>query len=196
MMSLAKGYVALLLHAHLPFVRHPDYDNFIEERWLFEAISETYIPLLEVLDKLDSENTDYRLTMSITSTLLTMLSDRLLLEKYEAYLSKLIVLAEREIARTEKTPEFNRLAIMYHDKFSSDLRLFTEKYGHNLVKAFKRHQDDKKLEIMACTATHGFLPLLNHPPQCLDAQIKTGIDSYISFFGKRQIGRASCRERV
>ena len=40
------GYVALHLHAHLPFVRHPEYDEFLEEDWLYEAISETYLPLL------------------------------------------------------------------------------------------------------------------------------------------------------
>jgi 1,4-alpha-glucan branching enzyme len=40
-MDLIKGYVALVLHAHLPYVRHPDQDNMLEERWLFEAISET-----------------------------------------------------------------------------------------------------------------------------------------------------------
>lgn len=188
MMNLAKGYVALLLHAHLPFVRHPDYDNFIEERWLFEAISETYIPLMEVFDRLDSESIDYRLTMSITPTLLTMLSDKLLMEKYEAYLAKLISLTEKEIARTEKLPEFNQLAIMYHEKYNNDLRLFTGKYGRNLAGAFKRHQDNQKLEIIACTATHGFLPLLNQPGQSLNAQVEIGVESYISFFGRKPNG--------
>ena len=39
-----KGYLALVLHAHLPFVRHPEENYFLEENWLFEAITETYIP--------------------------------------------------------------------------------------------------------------------------------------------------------
>ena len=42
---MRKGYLALVLHAHLPFVRHPEYPEFLEEDWLFEAISETYVPL-------------------------------------------------------------------------------------------------------------------------------------------------------
>ena len=41
-----KGYLSFVLHAHLPYVRHPESEEYIEERWLFEAISETYIPLL------------------------------------------------------------------------------------------------------------------------------------------------------
>ena len=43
------GYLALVLHAHLPYVRHPEYPEFLEEDWLYEAITETYLPLLAVL---------------------------------------------------------------------------------------------------------------------------------------------------
>ena len=35
-----QGYLSLVLHAHLPFVRHPEHDKFLEESWLFEAITE------------------------------------------------------------------------------------------------------------------------------------------------------------
>ena len=34
---MKQGYWMLVLHAHLPFVKHPDYDYFLEENWLFEA---------------------------------------------------------------------------------------------------------------------------------------------------------------
>ena len=47
-----KGYHALVLHAHLPFVRHPEHEFFLEEDWLFEAITETYLPLLERFENL------------------------------------------------------------------------------------------------------------------------------------------------
>ena len=43
---MEKGYLSLVLHAHLPYVRHPEYASFLEEDWLFEAITETYVPLL------------------------------------------------------------------------------------------------------------------------------------------------------
>ena len=44
--------VNLVLHAHLPYVRHLEYPRFLEEDWLFEALHETYIPLLRVLEDL------------------------------------------------------------------------------------------------------------------------------------------------
>jgi 1,4-alpha-glucan branching enzyme len=48
---MEQGLLAIILHAHLPFVRHSEYPEFLEEDWLFEAISETYIPVLQVLER-------------------------------------------------------------------------------------------------------------------------------------------------
>ena len=43
--NMPIGYSGVVLHAHLPYVRHPEYDYFLEEHWLFEAITETYVPI-------------------------------------------------------------------------------------------------------------------------------------------------------
>ena len=61
-----KGYLALVLHAHLPFVRHPEENFFLEENWLYEAITETYIPLLDVFERLTRDGVTFRITMSMT----------------------------------------------------------------------------------------------------------------------------------
>ena len=63
---MLKGYVAIVLHAHLPFVRHPEYEDFLEERWLYEAITETYLPLLDVFERLAREGARFRATMTMT----------------------------------------------------------------------------------------------------------------------------------
>ena len=49
-----NGYLSFVLHAHLPYVRHPEHKEFLEEDWLYEAITETYIPLLEMFENLTS----------------------------------------------------------------------------------------------------------------------------------------------
>ena len=41
-MNKNTGYVSFILHAHLPFIHHPESEDYLEEQWLFEAISETY----------------------------------------------------------------------------------------------------------------------------------------------------------
>ena len=55
-----KGYVSFVLHAHLPFIHHPESDDYLEESWLYEAISETYIPLLHNFQKLVDEGVKFR----------------------------------------------------------------------------------------------------------------------------------------
>ena len=69
---MARGRVALVLHAHLPFVRHPEQPTSLEERWLFEAITETYVPLLDMVEGLERDAVPGRFTMSLSPTLLAM----------------------------------------------------------------------------------------------------------------------------
>ena len=108
--------MCLVLHAHLPFVRHPEYDDFLEEDWFYEAITETYIPLLEVFEELERDGVDWRMTMSVTPTLAAMLSDPLLQYRYVRHIDNLIALTGKELERTRWQPEFNHLARMYHEQ--------------------------------------------------------------------------------
>ena len=85
-----KGYLSFVLHAHLPFVHHPEDDSLLEESWLFEAISETYIPLLKMFKKLEEENVKYMITMTMTPPLLSMLDNELLKKRYIIYLKERI----------------------------------------------------------------------------------------------------------
>ena len=62
------GHLALILHAHLPFVRHPEHEHFLEEDWFFEAMTESYIPLLRMMQRLIDERVGFKLTMSITES--------------------------------------------------------------------------------------------------------------------------------
>src|SRR6266403_1091649 len=107
---MRKGYLSLLLHAHLPFVRHPEYPEFLEEDWLYEAITETYVPLWQVFEGLVRDGVPFRMTMSLTPPLCAMLNDELLRTRYLRYLDRAIALARREIDRTQSQPEINHLA--------------------------------------------------------------------------------------
>src|SRR6267378_4031443 len=115
---MKPGYLALVLHAHLPFVREIEQEDALEQHWLFEAITETYIPLLLVLDNLVGQSIDFRLTLSITPTLASMLADSLLQSRYLVRLERLIELSEKEVARTRSDPQFAPLASMYRSLFA------------------------------------------------------------------------------
>ena len=94
-MSNTLGYVSFVLHAHLPFIHHPESEDYLEEQWLYEAISETYIPLLTNFEMLVNEKVDFRITMSVTPPLLYMLDNKLLQNRYIKYLEKHIELKKK-----------------------------------------------------------------------------------------------------
>ena len=157
-MQNKKGYVSFVLHAHLPFIHHPESDDYLEEKWLFEAIAETYIPLLLNFQKLVEEKVDFRITMSMTPPLLSMLDNKLLQRKYIKYLKSLIELSKKEIKRTAKDEKLNSLAKYYFDRYSNDLHIFKDVYNCNIIQGFKHFQDIGVLEIITCGATHRLLP--------------------------------------
>jgi 1,4-alpha-glucan branching enzyme len=172
------------LHAHLPFVRHPEYDEFLEERWLYEAITESYLPLLGVLSRLAEDRVPHRVTLSLSPSLLNMLSDPLLQGRYLRHLDKLIAFTESEVVRTRHEPPFHRLAVYYRDLHRRARRSFVETYEGDLVHAFRRLQEQGGLQIIACPATHAFLPLLAPDEASVRAQIRIGLGEYRRFFGR------------
>jgi len=186
---MEKGYLALVFHAHLPFVRHPEHEDFLEEDWLYEAITETYIPLIKVFDNLLKDGIGFRITMSLTPTLMSMLQDPLLQSRYIKHLEKLIELSAKEIERTRWMGEFHNLAKMYNRQFLEARDVFCNRYQRNIITAFKKFQDAGVLEVITCAATHGYLPLMEAERAIsVRAQIKAGLDTYKKAFGKRPAG--------
>ena len=187
-MNNPKGYISFVLHAHLPFIHHPESENYLEEQWLYEAISETYIPLLLNFQKLVEEKVDFLITMSITPPLLNMLDNKLLQKRYIKYLKKHIELAKKEIERTAYDNRINELSKYYFERYTNDLHIFKDVYNCNLISAFKHFQDIGVLEIITCGATHGYFPILYVTEQTVKAQIAVGVQTYEKYFGKKPRG--------
>lgn len=185
---MTKGYLTLILHAHLPYVRHPEYEQFLEEKWFYEAVTETYLPLLWTFEKLAEDGVDYRVTINLSPTLISMFNDGLLRQRYVKHLEKLMELADKEVHRTSSQPEFHGTALMYKDLFSRAHYLFTEKYRWNLVEAFRRLQDAGKLEIITTGATHGYFPLLGVQREVINAQVQAAVELYERCFGRKPLG--------
>ncbi len=179
-----KGYVSFVLHAHLPFIHHPESEDYLEEQWLFEAMSETYIPLILNFQKLIDEGVDFRMTMSLTPPLLNMLDNKLLQQRYIKYLNTHIELATKEIERTKDNPRINKLAHYYVDRYSNDLHIFRDVYNCNIINAFKKFNDLGVLEIIGCGATHGYFPILYLNEKTVRAQIALGVQTYNKYFNK------------
>ena len=110
---MSTGYLALVLHAHLPYVRHPEHVRPMEERWLFEALAECYLPLLGVFERLSRDEVPFSLTMSLTPPLAAMLKDELLRQRFHDHLARIEELAVREVDRLQGDPRFLPIAQFY-----------------------------------------------------------------------------------
>lgn len=185
---MEQGLLAIILHAHLPFVRHPEYPEFLEEEWLFEAISETYIPLLSVLEGAATDRIPARITMGLTPPLCEMLADPLLQQRYLNHVTKLVELSAKEIERTRNLhPGMHETAQMYFRHFTAARDRFENRYNRNILSGFRALQDEGVIDIITSGATHGFLPLMTRP-EARRAQIEVGRRNYIKHFGREPRG--------
>ncbi len=184
----SKGFLAIVLHAHLPYVRHPEYEDSLEENWLYEAITETYIPVLSVLEGLVRDGVDFRLTLSLSPTLSSMLLDPFLQSRYDRRLRSLLELAGKEENRTRAEPRLHRLACMYRERLERIHQSYHRFYKRNLVRAFGRLEALGKIEIIASAATHGYLPILSVNPAAVRTQIRLGVEHHLRLFGRRPRG--------
>jgi 1,4-alpha-glucan branching enzyme len=185
---MPKGYVMIVLHAHLPYVHHPEYERFLEERWLFEAVTETYIPLIKFLDRLRDESVPFRLTLSVSPSLAAMLDDPILADRCERHLEMSIRLADAEIERTKAWPDVNRLAHMYRQLFEEARQVFVERSGKRILQVWREFAEQGLLELMTCASTHPFLPGLAAYPSSIRAQVVSAVDEHERIFGRKPKG--------
>jgi 1,4-alpha-glucan branching enzyme len=182
------GTLSVVLHHHLPFVRHPEYPFFLEERWLFEAIHETYLPLIECWRALERDGVAFAMTVTMTPPLANMLADAHLMEKFGRHLTSLRALAAREVDRTRHDAVFQRVARFYQVRFDRLSALFHDTLKGDILGEYRRLQDAGFLEIVTCTATHGFLPLMNGDESAMRAQVEVAARDYERFFGRSPPG--------
>ena len=175
------GRLAIVLHAHLPYVRKHE-KNSLEEDWLFQAIIECYIPLLQVMEaskKKDTNNT--KLTLSLSPTLLSLLQNKKIQAKFSSWISV-------------RTQFLNGLPLRERTASKFLLRNLEKNYSYweecngNLIEKFKNLNTTGNLDILTCAATHGYLPILRENPETVLGQINTAIRSHEVIFGTRPFG--------
>lgn len=155
--SSPAGYVALVLHAHLPWVRHPEHARSLEERWLFEALWESYLPLVDVLDRLARDGIAARISISVSPPLAAMLRDPLLRARYRDHARRTRAVAERALARAGAGGALAR-AIAHHTALLDRAEATFERHGGDVLGALARHHRAGNIHLFTTAATHGFLP--------------------------------------
>lgn len=182
------GYLAFVLHSHLPYCRKAGVWPFGEE-WVLEAASETYIPILAVLDDLRERGIQFKVTIGLTPVLMEQLADEYMLNRLAEYIQDRIVRAEEDVQRFAACSDMKMksLASVYEEQYSRIFMLFTDKYERNIIGGLRDLQDAGYVEIITSAATHGYLPLLSSDAS-IAAQLRIGVDTYEKFFGRKPKG--------
>lgn len=177
-MSPPPGGVAIVLHAHLPYVRHPEHDDHLEERWLFEAMLECYLPLVSVLDALPPHN-PARVTLSLSPTLVAMLDDPLLRARFVRHLDRL-----DELCHALRHDDVPRAALDAHAAALRHARHTWNLLHHDLPSAFARLSRSGRLSLWTTALTHALLPLhVRQHPWLVDAQVGLAVAAHSRRFG-------------
>lgn len=188
---MRHGSFVLMLHSHLPYYRKAGMWPFGEEN-LYDCMAETYLPLLNALNELKEEGVRARVTVGITPILAEQLADEHLQNGFIKFIKGRIEVIEKDLEMypDPEVPHSEHKAFLadyYHQYYTNILNDFSAKYNKNLVQAFKELQDADCVEITTSGATHGFLPLLG-TDESIQAQIRTGIESYKKHFGRAPKG--------
>lgn len=155
-----RGYFGLVLHSHLPYVRRGGRWPHGEEM-LYEAILDTYLPLIAALEDLAAEGVPFGLTLGITPILAEQLTDPDILAGFEVYLDERLSLAELDARRFDQAGDqvMADLARFWAGHFSQ-LRARFEAYGRQLVPRLRALAEAGYVELIGGPATHPYLPLL------------------------------------
>lgn len=183
-MANPAGYLALILHAHLPYVR-PEGPEILEERWLYEAVAESYLPLLWTLAELEREGVPCRLAISFSAPLLAMLADAGLMRRCRDHLERTTALARREADRLAGTP-LGPAAAFHRDRYRR-LAADLDARDGRLLPGFASLADSGLVELFTAAGSHGFLPLLA-TDEGRAAQLDAGLAEFERAFGRRPAG--------
>ncbi len=183
-----KTYLHILLNLHLPYVSPLEAHDSIEKNWLFSAISETYLPLLRALNRLKKKSVDFKLSLVLSPTLITMLDDHLWQIGYIEHLQAKLKLIAKEKNRLKGDAERSNVLQHYKKHYQDNLNDFTDLYRNNILQGFKELHETDHLELSTTCATHCILPLFDGYPRLQKFQIKLGIDIFEKYFGFRPRG--------
>lgn len=160
--------LVLVLHAHLPWVKAARPWS-VEERWLHEALWESYLPLLGMIDRLADDGVTAPLTLSLSPTLLSMWADPTLRNRFADHLSAVTelaggvlddVLADHYLGRLRRAEASRR------------------RHDADLGRAFGDRHRRGRIELLTTAASHALLPALAPCAGAIEAQLGLGRDLF------------------
>ena len=180
-------HFVLTLHSHLPYVlNHGRWPHGSD--WLCEATIDTYLPLLEALRELEENDLVAPITLGITPVLANQLASPRFNEEMDAFFAQRLKACDEAPESLMKTGDEELLPLVdyWRDRFLR-LRDLLDDVDGDLLSAFRKFEEEGRLEIISSAATHGFLPLLGRD-ESIQLQLAVGVAEHRRLFGKEPRG--------
>ncbi len=177
-------FFSLVLHSHIPYVlAHGSWPHGMD--WLYEAAAETYLPLLDVFERLAGEGISAGTSVSFTPVLMEQLKDPAFVRGFDEYLRMKMAFAVRDGEAFERTGNaaLRPLAAYWEAWYRKLLEDFHDRARGDIVDSFRSLQDRGHIEVLTSAATHGYFALLSRD-ESIRQQVRQGCQVYRSYFGR------------
>ena len=152
------GSFALVLHSHLPWLAH--HGSWpVGEEWLYQSWSSSYLPVVEVLQRLAAQGRTNLVTMGVTPVLAAQLDDPYCLSQFETWMG---FWAERANQLASHPVEAKRVVGQYEAGLARHrIAAFQSDWATGGSSVIRRLADSGVVELLSGPATHPFQPLLD-----------------------------------
>jgi 1,4-alpha-glucan branching enzyme len=181
-------HFSLVLHSHIPYVlAHGSWPHGMD--WLFEAAAESYLPLLQVFERLRDEGIPARVNISFTPVLIEQLKSPSFGAGFEEYLRMKAEIARHDRLYFERIGAKSLLALTeyWESWYSGLLETFSDKYQKDILGQYRKLQEDGQVEVLTSAATHGYFPLLSEDDS-IRWQVRQGRYVYEKYLGRKPTG--------
>jgi len=155
------GTFCLVLHSHLPWLAHHGAWP-VGEEWLYQAWSQSYLPVVDLLQRLAGEGRRDLLTLGVTPVLAAQLDDAYCLRGVHDWLGDWLLRAQHAAGRRDDPP-LRRLAAAEHRRATRALEWFEGRWRHGFSPVLRPLVDAGVVELLGGPVTHPFQPLLAEP---------------------------------
>ncbi|MBR1722854.1 MAG: DUF1957 domain-containing protein, partial [Treponema sp.] len=181
--------LVLTIVGHQGYIRHEDENQYaLQNDILFGAISQTYLPLINMFHRFEKDGIDFKLAIVLSPSLCSLLDDEMIKQQYVRWLEKRIAFGQKEVERLSSDKDLLKNAEICLEKAKKDLSDFTQIYSQNLLKEFSYFSKKGNLDLLATCGTYAFLPHYADMPEILNAQVEVGLYSHRHYFGKNPDG--------
>jgi 1,4-alpha-glucan branching enzyme len=158
------GTFCLVLHSHLPWLAgHGSWP--VGEEWLYQAWAHSYLPVVDLLERLAAEGRSDVLTLGVTPVLAAQLDDPYCLRSFHEWLGgwqlRADYAATRWHGRWPAAPRLRELAAAEHRAATAALEMFETRWRHGFSPVLRPLVDAGVVEVLGGPLTHPFQPLLD-----------------------------------